>query len=99
MLLLYSSFIALLVQDLEHLLRLDATNVGTGVEDKRQRSERLLSKAGNGELRAVRKRAGDGAAVDTVKDAQALREKVTRLDCALCMFGVAIDCRCSLHTL
>ncbi|CAN0026722.1 unnamed protein product, partial [Ectocarpus fasciculatus] len=67
------------VQDLEHLLRLDAANVGVEVEDKRQRSERLLSKAGNGELRAVRKRAGDGAAVDTVKDAQALREKARSL--------------------
>ncbi|CBN75877.1 conserved unknown protein [Ectocarpus siliculosus] len=67
------------VQDLDHLLRLDAANVGAEVEDKRQRSERLLSKAGNGQLRAVRKKAGDGAAVDTVKDAQALREKARSL--------------------
>ncbi|CAN0126484.1 unnamed protein product [Ectocarpus sp. 6 AP-2014] len=69
----------LLYQDLDHLLRLDAANVGAEVEDKRQRSERLLSKAGNGQLRAVRKKAGDGAAVDTVKDAQALREKARSL--------------------
>ncbi|CAM9941810.1 unnamed protein product, partial [Ectocarpus sp. 13 AM-2016] len=55
----------LLYQDLDHLFRLDAANIGAEVEDKRQRSERLLSKAGNRELSAVRKRAGDGAAVDT----------------------------------
>lgn len=79
------------VQDLDHLLRLDAANVGAEVEDKRQRSERLLSKAGNGELRAVRKRAGDGAAVDTVKDAQALRDEVTRLKSSSCeCIGVVV---------
>lgn len=66
----------LLLQDLDHLLRLDAANVGIEVEDRRQRSERLLAKAGNGELRAVRRKAGDGAAVETVQDAQALRDKV-----------------------
>ena len=46
------------------------------VEDRSQRSERLLAKAANGELKAVRRRAGDGAAVATVQDAQALRDKV-----------------------
>ncbi|CAM9255310.1 unnamed protein product, partial [Hapterophycus canaliculatus] len=69
----------LLYQDLEHLLRIDAANVGIEVEDRRQRSERLLAKAGNGELRAVHKRAGDGAAVATVQDAQALRDKAHSL--------------------
>jgi len=64
------------VQDLDHLLKIDAANVGIEVEDRRQRSERLLAKAGNGELKAIRRRAGDGAAVATVQDAQALREKV-----------------------
>lgn len=64
------------LQDLDHLLRIDAANVGIEVEDRRQRSEMLLAKAGDGELAAVRKRAGDGAAVATVQDAQALRDKV-----------------------
>lgn len=66
------------LQDLDHLLRLDAANVGIEVEDRRQRSERLLAKAGNGELRAVRRKAGDGGAVETVQDAQALQNKVRK---------------------
>ncbi|CAM9904325.1 unnamed protein product [Pylaiella littoralis] len=69
----------LLYQDLDHLLRIDAANVGIEVEDRRQRSEMLLAKAGDGELAAVRKRAGDGAAVATVQDAQALRDKTRSL--------------------
>lgn len=58
---------------------MDAANVGVEVEDKRQRSERLLAKTGDRELRKVRSRAADGTAVATVQDAQALREKVRRL--------------------
>lgn len=68
----------LCLQDLEHVLRIDAENVGIEVEDRRQRSERLLAKVGDGELWAVRKRAGDGVAVATVQDAQALRAKVKK---------------------
>lgn len=63
-------------KDLEHLLRLDAENLGIEVEDRRQRAERLLTKTGDKDLRAVRARARDGVAVATVQDAQALREKV-----------------------
>lgn len=63
-------------QDLGHVLERDAANLGIEVEDRRQRSERLLAKAGNEELRKVRRRARDGVAVATVQDAQALREKV-----------------------
>lgn len=63
-------------KDLGHVLLQDAENLGLEVEDRRQRTEKLLAKAGDGELRKVRARAGDGATVDTVKDAQALREKV-----------------------
>lgn len=46
------------------------------VQDRNQRVERLLAKAGDSELQSVRARAGDAAAVATVQDAQALREKV-----------------------
>lgn len=58
------------------MFRMDAANVGVEVEDKHQRAERLLAKAGDRELRKVRTRAADGASVATVQDAQALREKV-----------------------
>lgn len=71
-----------ITQDLEHLLRIDAANIGIELEDRRQRSERLLAKAGDGELRALQKKAGDGAAVATVQDAQALRDKVNNSKCS-----------------
>lgn len=58
------------------MLRLDAENLGIEVEDRRHRVERLLTKTGDKNLRAVRVRAGDGVAVATVQDAQALRKKV-----------------------
>lgn len=69
------------------MLRLDAENLGLEVEDKRQRAERLLAKTGDGELRKVRARAGDGVAVATVQDAQALRAKVGGVVAAV---GVAV---------
>ncbi|CAN0338565.1 unnamed protein product, partial [Laminaria digitata] len=58
---------------------MDAANVGVEVEDKRQRSERLLAKTGDRELLKVRTRAADGSAVATVQDAQALQEKARSL--------------------
>lgn len=66
-----------LAQDLDHVLRTDAANLGMEVEAKRERSEKLLAKAGDGELRALQRRSGDGEKVATVQDAQALQAKVS----------------------
>ena len=58
------------------MLQADAENLGLELEDRKQRSERLLAKSGESELKTVRERAGNAAAVATVRDAQALKDKV-----------------------
>ena len=73
------------MQDLGHVLDADANNLGLEVEDRRQRSKRLLVKSGDGELQAIRERAGSAAAVATVRDAKTLKDKV-RFDICVCVF-------------
>lgn len=63
-------------QDLDHVLRRDVENLGLELEERNKRTEKLLAKTGDDELRKIRTRAGDGVAIATVKDAQALQRKV-----------------------